>query len=367
MDDSSKAQIFSTIVNGFFADFSDEYSKMTSSVVDASLNVYNRIAAELLPTPARSHYTFNLRDLAKVFQGLLMITPKKLESKEQLVRLWIHECRRVYEDRLINYDDQDWFEQLLKKQVGETLKMPYTEIMPKGTNRIFFGDYIIPGADPKLYEEIVDHPKMIQTIEDYLNDYNTISKSPMHLVLFLDAVEHVSRITRVLRQPSGNVLALGVGGSGRQSLTRLATSISEYDLVQPEIAKGYGVFEWREDLKKCLLHAGLKNKPITFLFSDVQIVWEEMLEDINNILNSADLPNLYAAEEMDMIMSTCRIECTKRKLQPTPINIFSQYIARVRNNIHLVICMSPMGEKYRNRLRMFPSLVNCATIDWFMP
>jgi dynein heavy chain len=55
-------------------------------------------------------------------------------------------------------------------------------------------------------------------------------KMQMHLVMFLDACDHVARIARILRQPLGNCLLLGVGGSGRQSLSRLATFISNYKL-----------------------------------------------------------------------------------------------------------------------------------------
>ena len=56
---------------------------------------------------------------------------------------------------------------------------------------------------------------MKQKVEDYLEDYNSATKNPMRLVMFLDACDHVARIARVLRQPMGNALLLGVGGSGR--------------------------------------------------------------------------------------------------------------------------------------------------------
>lgn len=45
--------------------------------------------------------------------------------------------------------------------------------------------------------------------------------------------------------------------------------------------------------------------------------------------------------------------------------MFSCYLGRVKSNIHVVLAMSPLGEIFRTRLRKFPSLVNCCTIDWF--
>jgi dynein heavy chain len=103
---------------------------------------------------------------------------------------------------------------------------------------------------------------------------NAGAKHPMKLVMFLDACDHVSRICRILRQPLGNGLLLGVGGSGRQSLTKLATYISNYKQYSIEVVKGYQMRDWRDNVKTVLMMAGVEGKPTTFLFVDTQIINE---------------------------------------------------------------------------------------------
>ena len=86
--------------------------------------------------------------------------------------------------------------------------------------------------------------------------------------MFVDACEHVARIERIIRQPLGNALLLGVGGSGRQSLSRLGTYIANYKIHQIEVVKGYSMNNWREDVKKAIMQCGVDNKETTFLFVD---------------------------------------------------------------------------------------------------
>lgn len=187
----------------------------------------------------------------------------------------------------------------------------------------------------------------------------------MPLVMFLDACDHVARIQRIIRQPLGNAFLLGIGGSGRQSLSRLATFIANYKVFQIEVIKGYSMGNWREDVKKVLMQAGVDNKPTSFLFVDTQIVDEQMLEDINNILNGGDVPNLYKAEDMEPILKVGKNECVDKGITVTKMNMFMAYLSRIVKNIHMIVAMSPLGEVFRSRLRNFPSLVTCCTLDWF--
>jgi dynein heavy chain len=68
-----------------------------------------------------------------------------------------------------------------------------------------------------------------------------------------------------------------------------------------EIIKGYGYDLFREDMKKIIMAAGAEGKQTLFYFPDNHIVDERFLEDVNNLLNSGEIPNLFEADERQRI------------------------------------------------------------------
>lgn len=135
------------------------------------------------------------------------------------------------------------------------------------------------------------------------------------------------------------------------------------------MTKSYTTVEWREDLKLLTRKAGESGQPIVFLFTDTQIKETSFLEDISNLLNSGEVPNLFPLDERVEILEKMR-QVDKslprhKKTDGTPNALFSLFVERVRSYLHIVLAMSPIGENLRNSLRQFPSLVNCCTINWF--
>lgn len=115
-------------------------------------------------------------------------------------------------------------------------------------------------------------------------------------------MKHLSRICRVLRIPGGHALLIGVGGSGRTSLTRLAASMAGFTMLTPTAKSNYGFSEWRDDIKRVLRTSGGQGKDVVFLVLDSQLQNASFLQDIDSLLNSGDVPNLFTAEEKQEII-----------------------------------------------------------------
>ncbi|XP_041950591.1 dynein heavy chain 8, axonemal-like [Alosa sapidissima] len=380
---SSIDKIFGIIGCGYFHEcrnFKPEVTDMIPSLVSASRIVWQMTKVKMLPTPSKFHYFFNLRDLSRIWQGMLNIKTEECEDVATLLALFKCECIRVIADRFVCHEDKMWFDKAITQVIQEHVDASLVpEIHPDPYFVDFLRDAPEPTGDegddvcldaPKIYELVPTFEFLSEKLQFYQSQHNeAVRGTSLDLVFFTDAMTHIIKISRIIRTDCGSALLVGVGGSGKQSLTRLASFIAGYRIFQITLTRSYNATNLMDDLKLLYRTAGAEGKGITFIFTDNEIKDEAFLEYLNNVLSSGEVSNLFARDELDEITQSL-ISVMKKELPrqpPTFDNLYDYFISRVRKNLHVVLCFSPVGEKFRGRSLKFPGLISGCTMDWFTP
>ncbi|TYZ68618.1 hypothetical protein PybrP1_002809 [[Pythium] brassicae (nom. inval.)] len=444
-------------------------------LVDATCQLCVAVARDLLPSPSKCHYLFNLRDVAKLMQGVVLGTqrfcgatdsgavtttatpPVSALTADGVAKLWAHESIRVFRDRLVDEADRLCFSEHLVAvastclgyactlesvyQVGQEARRR-SAVEPAKCVPLLFG---VPpsrgGARSRprghsaaggyaglVYEEITDLAAFEDELGAAMAQYNeTRRQGPdeLQLVFFRDAIVHVAAISRILVQPRGHALLLGMCGSGKRSLTRLSAYLNGYRCVEIEVKKPYGVAEFREDLKVAMMETVLGKQsseggstslppgasggrrasgapvrcdqctPTVLLLNDSQLVSDALLDDINTLLSSGEIPKLFSLEEREKIIAEARpllLSANAQHAAPRPMlrtratsgqealqrtpsvapspepsrkDCEAFFLAQVHQHMHIALCLSPAGDAFRARVRSFPSLIHCTTIVYF--
>lgn len=133
------------------------------------------------------------------------------------------------------------------------------------------------------------------------------------------------------------------------------------------MTRAYNINNFGDEFKYLYREAGLNGQGISFIFTDNDIKEESFLEYLNNVLSSGEIANLFQKDEIDEI--TAELVPIMKKVDPKRIptqdNLYDFFISRARNNLHVVLCFSPVGEKFRNRALKFPGIISGCMIDWF--
>lgn len=379
--DDSIDKTFGCIVRGAFSleqGYSQEVCSMTEKLVCLTRKLWHLTKVTMMPTPAKFHYVFNLRELSRIWQGMTSTLPTVLTTTSVLLDLWRHECCRVIADRFIQQQDHDWFEDTMTRLVAEDLGVDISETKD---DLCFFVDFLrdtpeVTGEDeadvemPKIYEPVRSLEVLQDRLSFLLSLYNEVARTAhMDIVFFKDAVSHLTRISRIIRCPGGHALLIGVGGSGKQSLTRLAAFIAHYTTQQISLTRSYSSSNFLEDLKLLYRTTGVQDKGTAFIFNDQSLKDESFLEYLNNVLTCGVVSNLFNRDEKSDIIAelTPVMKREQPRNPPTPDNVLDFFQARTRRNLHVVLCFSPVGEKLRARSLRFPGIVSGCTVDWFQP
>ncbi|XP_026741363.1 dynein heavy chain 10, axonemal [Trichoplusia ni] len=413
--------IYMSILRGHFSVFPEEIQNIVDKIVQMTLDLYKIIIVDLPPTPAKFHYIFNLRDLSRIAAGLCLTHPTYFSEKRCVVRCWRNEFTRVICDRLISTQDNDLMRgyiqehvvkyfpeeepvvleeivipeeeekveeeevdefgmieqkaeaepeaepELMEEEEGEEEK-EYTLEEYVLRDPLLFGDYrnALDEEEIRYYEDLLDYEAVYFLFQEILDDYND-RVGKMSVVLFEDCLEHLTRTHRILRMDRGNAMIIGVGGSGKKSICRLASFAAGCDMFEIVVTRNYNENTFKDDMKRLYNALGVENKRTVFLFTAAQIVEEGFLEFINNILMIGIIPALFNDDEKDAIINAVRNDSVEAGHGVGKDAVWNFFCGRCHENLHVVLSMSPSGDILRNRCRSFPGLVNNTTIDWQFP
>jgi len=363
---------------------------VVNALTKATIKVWTFMQNKMLPTPAKFHYVFNMRDLSRVFQGMLAVPHDSVNTggtrgKEgtytvtppsTLVNVWKHECERVFMDKLTNYTDKDKCAAGINETLAEVFDeavvagIPEQELLMVNFLRedIYDEDGVLQEEAPKTYEPGGTLKEIKERVDMFLDKYNEENPSrKMDLILFDDALKHLLKINRLMEMPRGSGLLVGVGGSGKQSLTRLSSYISRAMCFQITLTKTYNQASLLEDIRVLYRNAGA-GKQTTFLFTESEIKAESFLETLNSVLMTGEVPGLFAKDEIMAMTAELRPSFLKNRpgVEETQDNLKAYLTDVTRDNLHLMLCMSPLNPKFPERARRFPGLVSAPTIDWFL-
>ena len=165
----------------------------------------------------------------------------------------------------------------------------------------------------------------------------------LEVLLFHEVLDHMARIDRVLTTPRGSLLLSGRSGVGRRTALSLVAHLHQMDVFTPHISRGYGLKQFKNDLKSVMQQVGVEGKEMVLLIEDHQIVNPAFLELINSLLSAGEVPGLFTPEELEPMLAPIRDQMSQDGFRGT---LFSYFSNCVKSRLHVVLIMDSTAESF---------------------
>ncbi|XP_013362490.1 PREDICTED: dynein heavy chain 14, axonemal isoform X4 [Chinchilla lanigera] len=366
---SALHSIFEVHLGLYFSinNFTSDVQKCKGPIISSSLDMYHHICKHMLPTPTKCHYMFNLRDMFKLLLGLLQADKAVINSKETVALFFVHEASRVFHDRLMEPSEQTIFYQVLSKELEKYFEIQWTQqnLMNDTTVFVDFLDINKP-LRKKIYQNTNDYDKLAAVLSEFQMKLGSKSLEVSHsMVFFKEAIEHITRATRVLRQSRGHMLLIGIDGCGKETCATLACYLSEHKLSRMPVSHKYAYVECKETFKKVFIQAGMEDSPTVLVVTNLHQEQRSFLEDLNYIVSLGKIPHLFEDEDLGSIIVRIRSLALQSGYTDDKKSLLSFFQKRINKNLHIFIIMSPVGPNLRQNCRVYPAMISSCTIDWY--
>jgi DNA polymerase III delta prime subunit len=329
-----------------------------------AVEVCGRMRDEFVPAPAHPHYTFNLRDVSKLISGLLHGNLHPSITRPAAARLVAHEALRVFHDRLISEEHRDMCLKMVVEGVRRYFRESWTVARLK-EDPILFADFVDNGITVgRVYSDVPLRTALV-SIRQHAEDMNVQAHAPDSLIVFDDALHQVMRAVRVLRQPGGHLLLAGPSGVGKKTITRLSAYILHVDMMVVGAAQASSVENFRETIATLFAAAAVHSKK-SIIVLGYEGMAPDVLEDVNCWLATGDIPHLFDRDGLERLLDEIAAQT------PLANNLSRNHFvhimrSRVRDNIHVVLCVPSVGPALAQLVRSHPSLTTRFTVAWIDP
>lgn len=351
----SLQQIYGTFVGAVLKKV-PQLSGYATDITQGMIDVYAKSISEF-STVTQPHYVYSPRELTRWVRGILYsIQPRDSMDLSDLVRIWAHEATRLFSDRLVTQVERDWTSTLIESVATE--RFPHIDLEKAFQKPLLFSNWL------SLCYEPVDKSELKSFIVERLKVFSE-EVLDIDFVLYDDAVDHILRIDRVLKQPQGHLILVGPSGTGKTSLTKFVAWINSLKIVQLGVSRNYSLDAFDAVLKDLLKRTGVEGESICFIVDESTILDGSFLERMNSLLANSQIQEIFDQDEYNVLLSTCKERVQARGLLlDTADELFSWFTQQVANNLHIVFTINDPSDSSTPQIISSPALFNRCVLNW---
>jgi dynein heavy chain len=301
-------------------------------MINAMLFVLKQTASTVLPTPQTQHYSFDFREVISVYLGLALAPKDYYDASDSIIRLWIHEHLRVYEDRMLT-EDKVKFRKILRQAVQENFTIELNKYIPSLDTFTFSTS--VSNTTRRIYLEVDD----IRQLTAYVHDKLTAADSTADLLLFKEAIIHICKISRALERPARSLVLWGGAGNGMQTLVDTAAALCGYEVFRiPNTS--IELKSLNEMLVKICRETVLNQKPVVCVLHQVP---KNVVATVLEMFNTNHYPSFFTAQELSEWRGQMDLIALRQGLEPTQV-----FFDRIHENLRIVLCYNSVSMMHEN-------------------
>ncbi|XP_051782842.1 cytoplasmic dynein 2 heavy chain 1 isoform X2 [Erpetoichthys calabaricus] len=333
------------------------------------VHIYEQVVAKFT-VDDYSHYLFTPYVLTQWVLSLFRydLTEGATHNSADLVlEVVAYEACRLFRDRIVSTKDINTFDNILSSVIRGDWG---SDILDNMTDSYYVtwgahepGTIIAPGQPLPPHGKPLGRlstADLTEVIRKGIIQYGRDNRE-LDILLFREVLEYMARVDRVLSCPGGSLLLAGRSGVGRRTATSVVSHMHGATLFTPKITRGYGLKQFKNDLKQVMQLTGIEGQQVVFLLEDYQFVHPSFLEMVNSLLSSGEVPGLYTTEELEPLMLPLKDLASQDGFTGP---IFNYFAHRVQQNLHIILIMDCTNSTFTLNCESNPALYRKCSVQW---